>query len=784
MSPMDDHNDSTALSTLSAGAAAPAATRVDAAAAAPNPFVLVQDRLQNRWKLCLAIGLGLGLGLALTAYLAAPVKYAAASYVKIDAKLDTILAADMPETAAMDNYEAYVAQQVVLINDPRVFEAVADAARRSEPTARSRAERPGEADAEFAAVKRFFERHGAEKGVQALDEGLVVTSPRGSSMIEIRFESGDKAIPAPMANWVTDAYLDIYGPSAETVYSRKIASLRELMTLARRDETKFVEERIAVLKDTPYGSANLAAVVEERVSKLREVEEKILANKRLQQDIERQWEEMLLKQPGSPAAADPAAQPVPEDMRLEPTLAELDAIDPTLLERRRTLEAARVRFKGLPRTYKPGHRIYDTAAREVEDLEAQLAASREGARTMWSEGTGRDLSYGALRKQEVRTAADRQGLRTEIDQANMLMARLAETDRRIDEARAAEQSFAARIAELEREQDSIRRGRVGIARYASQLPMPDSDKRTQFAALGFLGGFGISFGVFFVLGTISPRAFRASQLLNEAGGLHWLGVVPDMSGAANDGFTHELSINCIDRLRNKIESRRTAGDGYAMMVTSPAQGDGKTTIALSLAISYARAGHRPVIVDVDFIGRAMSGMLDRLHAPGVREVIRRGTLENEVVETQPGVWLLPVGVDPTVSASNLQVGAMRRLLRTLRDRFDIIIVDAGPVTASVEAIPVAASCDGAMLVLRRGRSRSRLAESVAEIRAAGAEYLGLVLNDAEQGDCMRYGSISRMSTEVASALEKGGNVTVKKHPLLGTGRVVPSNGYGEAKGAA
>ena len=146
--------------------------------------------------------------------------------------------------------------------------------------------------------------------------------------------------------------------------------------------------------------------------------------------------------------------------------------------------------------------------------------------------------------------------------------------------------------------------------------------------------------------------------------------------------------------------------------------------------------------------------------------------------------ILPVGVDANVSASNLQVGAMRRLLRTLRDRFDIIIVDAGPVTASVEAIPVAASCDGAMLVLRRGRSRSRLAESVAEIRSAGAEYLGLVLNDAEQGDCMRYGSISRMSTEVASALEKGGNVATKRHPLLGAGRVVPANGYGPTKGAA
>ena len=105
------------------------------------------------------------------------------------------------------------------------------------------------------------------------------------------------------------------------------------------------------------------------------------------------------------------------------------------------------------------------------------------------------------------------------------------------------------------------------------------------------------------------------------------------------------------------------------------------------------------------------------------------------------------------------------------------------MTASVEAIPVAASCDGAMLVLRRGRSRSRLSESVGEIRSAGAEYLGLVLNDAEQSDCIRYGSISKMSAEVANAIETGGGV-VRKHPLLGVGRIVPASELRPVKGAA
>ena len=82
---MSEH-DTTALSTLS-GAGPQVAP---AAHAAPNPLHLVQDRLQNRWRLCLALGGGLGVALGVAAYMLAPVKYAATAYVKIDAKLDSV----------------------------------------------------------------------------------------------------------------------------------------------------------------------------------------------------------------------------------------------------------------------------------------------------------------------------------------------------------------------------------------------------------------------------------------------------------------------------------------------------------------------------------------------------------------------------------------------------------------------------------------------------------------------------------------------------------------------
>ena len=91
------------------------------------------------------------------------------------------------------------------------------------------------------------------------------------------------------------------------------------------------------------------------------------------------------------------------------------------------------------------------------------------------------------------------------------------------------------------------------------------------------------------------------------------------------------------------------------------------------------------------------------------------------------------------------------------------------MTASIEALPVASVSDGVVLALRRGRSRVRVDECINDIRTVGADYLGIVLNYADQSDCMRYGSTSRTSMEVIAALEAGGasSPAAEAHPLIG-----------------
>ncbi|RLS91904.1 MAG: hypothetical protein DWI12_12445 [Planctomycetota bacterium] len=720
---------------------------------AVNPVALVADRMQNHWLWFAVVGIVLGVTFATTAYFFAPVKYAAVGRLNVESTLDAIIDAT-PEMDRLENYSSFVGAQTVLLADPRVLAAVVSRALSGTVSTRAARSGEGQAERELEILQKHFQRLGASDSLELLMAGLDVSTEKNSSLVDVRFESPIAELPAAVANAVIDAYLDIHGPDAETDFTATRQEVSDLIVANRRRSDQYGDERMAMLKDAPYGSANLAGDIESLVARMRELEAR--------RDAARESMDKILEQVGESGETPP-----PAVTQLTPTIVELDAIDPSLVLKRRELEAARVERTLLSRSYRPGHPSFVRSDRKVTGLEHALDAAREGALNIWREGEGRSRNLGELRKQEAAAVLMLTDTRESIDRTNLLMTRLAQLDLRIQETRAESTALGERLTGLDREAERIRRGRVSVTMQATQNTAPHSDKRVQLAVVGLFAGFGLSFGIFFLAGTVNPKAFRSSQLINDTRGLRWLGVIPDMSDKAGDRFARDLAENCLHRIRNKIESRRTPGDGYAIMVTSPFQGDGKTFFARSLAWSYAESGHRTIIVDCDFIGRAMSHQFGKLQSPGVAEVFCRGSLADEVLSVGDNLYLLPVGMDARISASNLRIGALQRLIRTLREQFEIVIVDSGPVIASVEAIPVAASCDGSVLTIRCGRSRVRLPEAIAELTNAGSEYLGLVLNYAEQDDCMKYGSISKMSLEVARALETGTSNT-SAHPLLDT----------------
>jgi len=715
-----------------------AAAVPEAEGAAVNPVDLVLNRMHGRWLWFAILGLVLAPVGAAAGYLLTPLKFSSQGYVSIRAQLETNTL-QTQETSRLTDYATFVAEQAVLIRSDRVLEEAAKDSR----------------------MLPFADRV-ADRGIAELAEGLMVNPLKGTAFITVTKISSDPAYSAALVNSVLDAYMRIAGPGAETSHTKKLNANREQLAQVRREIEQRQNELTELVRRSPYGHREFGAVIGQRVDTIRTLDDQLA---------------MIDEAISRIRASRPAGeQEPPADAVIQPRLQDLVRVDPTIADTRRGIDQQKLRIELARENFKPGHPALQKAERELDFLQRQLVLQVDAAKEAWSSELNVSPRYGELKERRTVLESERERRRGEIDDLNEQLAKSEQIRRRLEQLGQDESLYQGRVKELTTEEETIRRGRVSIAQYGVARGIPDRDNRIVIAGVGAGGAFGFSFAVFFLWGTLDRRTFGSRQLALGSDRLLLAGTLPDMDEVAEDPDVTDLATNCVHRIRTRIESRRTPGDGYAIMVSSPFQGDGKTTLAVSLGWSYAESGHRTLLVDADFVGQALSHQFESLDTPGLREALQGADPQTLIRPLgSPYLSLLSVGRDRNFGASRLNPASLRKLLRTLRDRYDMILIDTGPMTASIEALPVAGACDGVILSLRRGRSRTSLNDCIRDIQGSGSQYLGVVLNRAERADCIRYGSVSRMSASVSRTLE-GAPERPPAHPLL-----VALQGQGESQ---
>ena len=166
-------------------------------------------------------------------------------------------------------------------------------------------------------------------------------------------------------------------------------------------------------------------------------------------------------------------------------------------------------------------------------------------------------------------------------------------------------------------------------------------------------------------------------------------------------------------------------------VTSAMAGEGKTATAANLAVVLAQLGRQVLLVDCDL-------RKPRLHQ--VFHVSNRFGLVNQLTASAdpdavylptevPNLWLTPSGPIPPNPSELLASDRMREWLRSVRARFDFVVIDTPPALAVTDATIVGMLVDGVVLTLRSGkvtREEARLCRD--RLRQAGIKILGAVLN--------------------------------------------------------
>lgn len=195
--------------------------------------------------------------------------------------------------------------------------------------------------------------------------------------------------------------------------------------------------------------------------------------------------------------------------------------------------------------------------------------------------------------------------------------------------------------------------------------------------------------------------------------------------------SHAPRVEAFRVLRTNLAFVDVDNDSKVFAVSSSVPGEGKTTTATNLAITMALAGHRVLMVDGDMRRPQVAGAFDLEPQVGLTTVLIGAIDLEEALQDGPvdSMWVLTSGTIPPNPSELLQSQAMRELLDRARKEFDVIVIDTPPLLPVTDAALIAAQADGALVVVRHGRTtRDQLRLSMDRLEAVDAKALGVVLN--------------------------------------------------------
>jgi capsular exopolysaccharide synthesis family protein len=194
-------------------------------------------------------------------------------------------------------------------------------------------------------------------------------------------------------------------------------------------------------------------------------------------------------------------------------------------------------------------------------------------------------------------------------------------------------------------------------------------------------------------------------------------------------------------LRTRLMRAAAGRSLRSIIITSPSKGDGKTLTAANLALTMAEdSQQRVLLVDADLRRPAQHELFGLGDVAGLSDVLMGASvLESALIAIEDQhLTVLPAGMPATRPAELLGSAAMRRVLETLRARFDRIIFDMPPVEPLADVNILAPLVDGVLMIVRAGMTpKPAIERALAGLDVS--RVLGLVLNETGgDGTSERY----------------------------------------------
>jgi polysaccharide biosynthesis transport protein len=318
---------------------------------------------------------------------------------------------------------------------------------------------------------------------------------------------------------------------------------------------------------------------------------------------------------------------------------------------------------------------------------------------------------------------------------------LAELEREAEANRELYKALLDRYKKLTEQRETIEAG----AEVISTAPVPNGPSFPQpklIVAVGFTSSLVVA-GLLALIAESVQSGLRSTRQVEGALGVPCLSHVPQVK-VKGDCRPHHYPAQkprsayaeAIRAVHVSLQFAQLDRPPRVILVTSSLPGEGKTTLALSLAASAAAAGHQTIILDLDLRHPSVRPATGQpLTAPGIVELVTGDARLEEVVYTdpvQPNLDMITVRRNPINPCDVLASKQMAQLIAKLRSKYKLIVLDMPPILGITDAKIAMHLADAVLFVVRWGKTKTEVAENgIGALRECRAPIAGAVLTQVD-----------------------------------------------------
>ncbi|MEO1016332.1 MAG: polysaccharide biosynthesis tyrosine autokinase [Pseudomonadota bacterium] len=625
-----------------------------------------------------------------------------------------------------------VIDQLNLVNDPEF-----NAALRSEPTLADRVTQSvGDGvdavksvfgiDASTSEDDAAMEGNARARVIQHFRQRIAVQQIDKSHVLQIVFSSEDPVKAATIVDTVADTYIQVQLEAKYAATDRATSWLR-----ARVDELR--EQVIAAEQRVVEFQSQEGILSESRVDpiaqQIGEINGQLATAQAARAEAQARFNQVqkLLNSNGGLGAA-------------------ANVLNSTMLDQLRTMEADINRRQAeLSGVFGERHPQMQTLKAEVAGIRGK---QREEVQRIVSD-LGNEVEVARAREIELKRSLDE--LKSLVQGEARSSVELRDFERDAESARQVYQLFLQRLSEVV-EAQGLQEADAVVLSYA-EIPLDPSypaKKLLVILAFGASGMLGTIF-VFVVERWTSDLGYRSGEEIQNELGLRALALVPDVRKRElrENGPEAYLLLKPQSAYAEAIQRVRTSlflGDADAtpktVLLTSSMPGEGKTSLAASLARQSARSGLKTLLVDADLRRPRVHEALAMANNGGLTEVLTGdGTFDDHLKLDEPtGLKVLLAGRQASSPPDLFRSSQMKKLLTKAGEEFDLVILDSPPIAAVSDSFILAKLVDQTIFAVHWAKTPRKLVQSgLQELFAAGVRLAGVALTRVDVKKHAQYG---------------------------------------------